>query len=159
MELLFGRCFILCYICSKSIFCFLSSFQCLPETHCHWQRKLVLLMWQLCLKFVYLLEYWQYCDICDRFDQGSLYLYLWMSKNTTQQEICMKKNHERSWQDHAGIMARSWWDLDKIFQDHGNIIIESWQDCDMILARIMMGSWQDPPRSWHDYNRILARFW
>jgi hypothetical protein len=53
MELLFGRCFI-----SKSIFCFLSSFQCLPETHCHWQRKLVLLikhiLWQLCLKFVYL---------------------------------------------------------------------------------------------------------
>ena len=29
-----------------------------------------------------MIEYWQYCDICDRFDQGSLYLYLWMSKNT-----------------------------------------------------------------------------
>ena len=23
-----------------------------------------------------MIEYWQYCDICDRFDQGSLYLYL-----------------------------------------------------------------------------------
>jgi hypothetical protein len=104
-----------------------------------------------------MIEYWQYCDICDRFDQGSLYLYLWMSKNTAQQEICMKKNHERSWQDHAGIMARSWWDLDKIFQDHGNIIIESCQDCDKILARIMMGSWQDPPRSWQDFGNIFAR--
>ena len=23
-----------------------------------------------------MIEYWQYCDICDWFDQGSLYLYL-----------------------------------------------------------------------------------
>ena len=48
-----------------------------------------------------------------------------------------------SWQDFDMILVRSWWNLAKIVQDHGQIMIESWPDCDKILARTMVGSWQD----------------
>jgi hypothetical protein len=36
-----------------------------------------------------------------------------MSKNTAQQEICMKKNDERSWQDLDQNFRQSWQDFAK----------------------------------------------
>ena len=41
--------------------------------------------------------------------------------------------------DHGGILARSWWDLDKIFQDHDKVMIDYWQYCD-ICDRFDQGS-------------------
>jgi hypothetical protein len=71
-----------------------------------------------------------------------------MSKNTAQQEICMKKNHERS---NGKILTRISDNLGKILANMarlnnlGKILVISWQD----LAKISV-----LPRPCHDLPRL-----
>jgi hypothetical protein len=66
-----------------------------------------------------------------------------MSKNTAQQEICMKKNHERSWQDLDKNFRQSWQDLASMarLNNLGKILVISWQDLSVL------------PRPCHDLPR------